>query len=641
MFGIKLFAHDTEVKNAEDVTNWQDVTCEIKLGSKDLIDSNGVYPLKAKIDGLYNTLQEYSGRVITNGTYLDDTTGTQKYKIIPLSQNDTIDITLDYGAFAFLPKEIPAENGEYIGFASEEGMDQLIIDPGEYTFIVPADAKFLYIRTIQNGSPTRFSKLLINGNDCLTSFSDMERVTQIEDNTNNPYLINKGEYYPISISSSSGDVVEDSNICYNGKPTVKLSAEGSGSLVSATLTFEEIDKPYTLSVWMYSTYPMMNDVSYYTIELYDNNTKFLTLNYSGEKFKQSYIKGWTLLKLIEDDLTDEKISVNKISKVKIQFVTKYNENARIAVWIGGIVANQRTMPILVFDKDMGIDDYTYSTGEFAKMVTNNIPFSIHYNSHDPNTCPFQTTPYSDAENLVLNANQEGLFELSPYTRDLDSMHNYNEADAYLKEDIAHCKEHSHMEVVTVGCRGDNCSSQLFETVLKDNDISVIRGSGLTFVSEFNSTNNRIKFYANSYTAGDGASEIQAKIALAKSFIDKLIRYGCAGVYFTHGVLPLSDVGNVSDPTLYTLKEVWDAVIEYALEKREQGLLNLRKLSDLREIYTELSFVNNDASGIKTIVTDSSVPYVIYDLNGSKKEKLQRGINIIKYSNGTVKKVIQK
>jgi hypothetical protein len=58
-------------------------------------------------------------------------------------------------------------------------------------------------------------------------------------------------------------------------------------------------------------------------------------------------------------------------------------------------------------------------------------------------------------------------------------------------------------------------------------------------------------------------------------------------------------------------------------------------------WKEFFFVNDDASGIKTIVTDSSVPYVIYDLNGSKKDKLQRGINIIRYSDGTVKKVIQK
>ena len=62
---------------------------------------------------------------------------------------------------------------------------------------------------------------------------------------------------------------------------------------------------------------------------------------------------------------------------------------------------------------------------------------------------------------------------------------------------------------------------------------------------------------------------------------------------------------------------------------------------MAEQWKEFFFVNDDASGIKTIVTDSSVPYVIYDLNGSKKEKLQRGINIIKYSKGTVKNVIQK
>jgi hypothetical protein len=60
-----------------------------------------------------------------------------------------------------------------------------------------------------------------------------------------------------------------------------------------------------------------------------------------------------------------------------------------------------------------------------------------------------------------------------------------------------------------------------------------------------------------------------------------------------------------------------------------------------EQWKEFFFVNDDASGIRTTMTDSSVPFVLYDLNGYKKEELQRGINIIKYSDGTVKKVMQK
>ena len=60
-----------------------------------------------------------------------------------------------------------------------------------------------------------------------------------------------------------------------------------------------------------------------------------------------------------------------------------------------------------------------------------------------------------------------------------------------------------------------------------------------------------------------------------------------------------------------------------------------------EQWKEFFFVNDDASGIRTTMTDSSVPFVLYDLNGYKNEEWQRGINIIKYSDGTVKKVMQK
>ena len=58
-------------------------------------------------------------------------------------------------------------------------------------------------------------------------------------------------------------------------------------------------------------------------------------------------------------------------------------------------------------------------------------------------------------------------------------------------------------------------------------------------------------------------------------------------------------------------------------------------------WKDFFFIYDDVSGIRTTVTDTSESIIVYDLNGHKKEGLQRGINIIKYSDGTVKKVIQK
>ena len=58
-------------------------------------------------------------------------------------------------------------------------------------------------------------------------------------------------------------------------------------------------------------------------------------------------------------------------------------------------------------------------------------------------------------------------------------------------------------------------------------------------------------------------------------------------------------------------------------------------------WKDFFFIYDDVSGIRTTVTDTSESIIVYDLNGHKKEGLQRGINIIKYSDGTVKKVMQK
>ena len=50
--------------------------------------------------------------------------------------------------------------------------------------------------------------------------------------------------------------------------------------------------------------------------------------------------------------------------------------------------------------------------------------------------------------------------------------------------------------------------------------------------------------------------------------------------------------------------------------------------------------NGDESAIEYIISKSTIPITIYNITG-RKTSGQRGLNIVRYSEGTVKKVILK
>ena len=60
-------------------------------------------------------------------------------------------------------------------------------------------------------------------------------------------------------------------------------------------------------------------------------------------------------------------------------------------------------------------------------------------------------------------------------------------------------------------------------------------------------------------------------------------------------------------------------------------------------WKEFFFIDNDVTAINRIYDDEAEGRIvgIYDLNGRKLERLQRGINIVRMSDGTTKKVVIK
>ena len=53
------------------------------------------------------------------------------------------------------------------------------------------------------------------------------------------------------------------------------------------------------------------------------------------------------------------------------------------------------------------------------------------------------------------------------------------------------------------------------------------------------------------------------------------------------------------------------------------------------------FIDEGATGIQRTVSNDSKSFRTYNLNGYEQNRQQRGLNIIKKSDGTVKKVIVK
>ena len=67
---------------------------------------------------------------------------------------------------------------------------------------------------------------------------------------------------------------------------------------------------------------------------------------------------------------------------------------------------------------------------------------------------------------------------------------------------------------------------------------------------------------------------------------------------------------------------------------------VKKVFSIGDLYVELS--EGTGTGINSIVNNGGEKEVvgIYSVNGAKSNSLQKGLNIIKYSDGTAKKVIK-
>jgi hypothetical protein len=58
-------------------------------------------------------------------------------------------------------------------------------------------------------------------------------------------------------------------------------------------------------------------------------------------------------------------------------------------------------------------------------------------------------------------------------------------------------------------------------------------------------------------------------------------------------------------------------------------------------WKDFFFIDNNVTGISKLTDDSAKPTSIYDLNGNKIDSMKPGLNIIKMSDGSTRKVVVK
>ena len=58
-----------------------------------------------------------------------------------------------------------------------------------------------------------------------------------------------------------------------------------------------------------------------------------------------------------------------------------------------------------------------------------------------------------------------------------------------------------------------------------------------------------------------------------------------------------------------------------------------------EVYNAEEVPVTDGSGVEGIIGDEPVISAIYDLSGQRIEKFRKGVNIVRYSDGSVRKVM--
>lgn len=286
--------------------------------------------------------------------------------------------------------------------------------------------------------------------------------------------------------------------------------------------------------------------------------------------------GWNLIKIYS--------IINKtINKVTVS-ISRAIDYVDYTIDIGSVVLNQRTFPTINFNAD---NDYTGDYGarkELLDFIYNNkIPVDMRIDSSvEPQTSLDEDS--SNAANYISYLRKIGLCNEMIYGN--GSKTDYASCLETTKTNIDKARGPYQYRAIKICGNQHNFLNKIRFDAELEAGIAIIRHSTSEFVPSVITKENPIisttSRCPNADTETITDEQIESWTSYLKDYIDKIVNFGCIGSIMTHQMVSRVQYNKERDGGLCGIWEVQKAVMEYALELRNKGKLNIMSMQDIAD-----------------------------------------------------------
>lgn len=412
----------------------------------------------------------------------------------------------------------------------------------------------------------------------------------------------KGTYCMPTIMETTDYVkaVYDTNNAKFGDKCIKVYSEGvpvsdddnwttRGKVV---LNFDNpVEIKETVSIWMYV--PSCYCTTSRNGSKSTRSLAVISIDIEGVSVwitEYNYIPGgWFLYKLTTDSFVGK-----TLSSCTLRFGL-YNRNPLFVAYIGYFVIDQRMIPTFNFNMDANLLSNTYNSGFVSYIKENNLPLNARIPTSN---ATLETEGYSEGLSLYMSGVIDGLTytagvnEAKTVSAGVDKLLNNGMGKNNLQDNV-NCVR----PIIAAACN-TNYADDFVVTCLKEAGFKIARAKSVNRLTSYFDKESMIvpcMSYgaipdANTYptyqdwidagkTDDDLQTRINTHIEKGKIYIDNCIKYGCFGNLFTHDLCTLQQYKDGQHTTVSAFYEVVVAILNYAIEKQNNGELRIMTLDN--------------------------------------------------------------
>ena len=368
-----------------------------------------------------------------------------------------------------------------------------------------------------------------------------------------------------NLQSDSNCKISDSKIIRFADTSKMVVAKNNGGCI-ATLTLDKPIKNFeSLTIVFYQPYETFNVDSesggYLTVALNDNDSNKRTwLN--GRS-----IWGWTIVKLTKDMFSYYKDTDNvTVEKIFFNWNKRNNvvDGAEYGTFIfDSIFFNQKIKPTFILNFDQWWNE-SINNGAYDYLFDNNVPFTMMTKNYDSLSDNFKALAHKAESHGCENSYYACYGDTNTLLKNATDYATCEDAIADMKRDIVNEMKH---DCISFGCSQMKLGA-IERQALKNHGYKMIRGgtTNLEYIPYYDDMCDWMPSY--------GISTSVRNVEAVKEWIDNLVKYGCCGLAFTHGVC--DDGNTVVDNSGSDAMNITDfkSMVDYLVQLRNENKIQI-------------------------------------------------------------------